>query len=66
MFIVELLGKIIYQCKKGLLEILLLGIFWKTFKLVGLERFFNSAHCIKDLEYWSCANEFFYIVKIII
>ena len=57
MFVVEFLDKIIYLCNKLSLEKLWLEILGKYLYLWILKAFI-SAHCIKDLGYWSCVKKF--------
>ena len=53
---VDLLGKIIYLCNELLFE----KLFWIFGEHLHMQisRAFILAHCIKDLEYWSCMKEF--------
>ena len=57
MFMVELLGKIIYLCNKSLLEKLLLRIFRKHLHL-WIFRALILTHCMNHLEHWSCVKTF--------
>ena len=50
LFVIELLGKIIYLCNRLLLKKLLLEILEKRLHLLILKAF-NFARCIKDLRY---------------